>query len=50
MFFKRKSKWIEPITHDIDILPGGQVIHYSVCWCKKVEYAENACANESFSI
>jgi len=29
------SKWIEPTTHDIGILPGGYVIHYSVCWCKK---------------
>ncbi len=34
-WFKKKSKWIEPTTHDIGILPGGQVIHYSVCWCKQ---------------
>ncbi len=30
----RRSPWIEPTTHDIGILPGGAVIHYSTCWCK----------------
>lgn len=23
----KPSKWIEPTTHDIGLLPGGQVIH-----------------------
>ena len=41
--FKRKSKWIEPTNHDIGILPGGQVIHYSVCWCKAEKKAEKFC-------
>lgn len=33
---KPKSRWIEMSGHDIEPGPGG-VIHFSTCWCKKVD-------------
>lgn len=39
--FRRRSSWLEPSTHDLGILAGGQVIHYSTCWCKPPRPAGN---------
>lgn len=29
-----RQKWLEATNHDISILPGGFVLHHSICWCK----------------
>lgn len=29
------NEWLEASAHDISILPGGYVLHHSICWCKE---------------
>lgn len=33
---RKKERWPMLTKHEIGILPGGFVIHYSFCWCQKI--------------
>lgn len=33
---KPSSTVIDATQHDVGLLPGGQVIHYSTCWCRHI--------------
>lgn len=43
---------IEATTHDITILPGGQPLHHSICWCKKdsLDTPEAAVAHKQWEL
>lgn len=37
-------------NHDIGILPGGYLLHYSICWCKAPKDKEMIMGDDAYTI